>query len=621
MQLRRSGPVTAFPTSEAIHARDPRDLTRLLWFLAVAALGVLAARGADRTTAGLEGDLVELVGHLPDAVVGFVIVAVQVLYTLFFLGIPLVLLATRRFRRWGIYTLGWVLTTALVIASERLVDGKDVPQLPDSGLSSAQYEAWPPSQSVAHSRHCIGPALPAPAAGLAAVRVGIRRSAGSSAGRHRSRRGPGHRARDRDRRGGRVRVAARVRPEGQPADDDRGARRPGPDRPVTTDRRAGRPAVDRVAAVRGHHARRPAPALQGRRVRPVRGRQPAAQLPPGPDARHRRGRRVLIRAPRCRGRGDAVDVRRACRRRTPTCLAVAPIGLGDDMLLAFREVRGTTLDLVPAERLTDEVLDQAWASIASLRTAGVAHRDLQLSNWILDDSDQLWLIDFSFGEPGGLRRGPRRGHRGTAGSHVLGCGCAACGRFCRPGLGHVHARDRSELPGPGGPDPPDPRGGQGPARRAWSRSSAETAEACGVEEPQFAPIERVKPRSLVMAGLLVVAIYVLLPQLTDVPPHARSGPRGRSGLRPRRRRRLTGDLPRIRHGAGRVDADPRSPTSGRSWPRSPRPSSERWHLREWRTSDSTFASARSRGCQPRSPSRQLPPRRSGSASCTSRCCS
>jgi uncharacterized protein (TIRG00374 family) len=43
------------------------------------------------------------------------------------------------------------------------------------------------------------------------------------------------------------------------------------------------------------------------------------------------------------------------------------------------------------------------------------------------------------------------------------------------------------------------------------------AAACDVAEPSFAPIERVRPRTLVMAGLLAVAVYVLLPQLADLP--------------------------------------------------------------------------------------------------------
>lgn len=39
----------------------------------------------------------------------------------------------------------------------------------------------------------------------------------------------------------------------------------------------------------------------------------------------------------------------------------------------------------------------------------------------------------------------------------------------------------------------------------------------GIAEPEFAPVERFKPRTLAMVALLVVAITVLLPQLADLP--------------------------------------------------------------------------------------------------------
>ncbi len=516
MQLGRSEPVTAFPTSEAIHARDPRDLTRLLWFLAVAALGVLAARGADRTTAGFEGDLVEFVGHLPGAVLGFIIVAVQVMYTLLFLGIPLVLLATRRFRRWGIYTLGWLLTTALVMASERLVDGKDVPQLPDSGLSTEQYGAWPPSQAVATAVTALvllSPHLPLAwrrfgwgfVAGVAVLRVVTARDVvldillaigiGGVVG------------------------YALLLAFGRKVN-----------LPTTT---AVLGALDRIGL---------SPLTVRRADSASIGSLPfVATMPDGPplhckvvaagqyeaDSLLRNYRRV-----RMRDIGEDVaysSVRRAVAveamlsmsaeragARTPTCVAVAPIGTGDDMLLAFPEIQGTTLDEVPAERLTGEVLDQAWTTIASLRTAGVAHRDLQLSSWLLDDSDQLWLIDFSFGEPGASD-----GALGADIAELLAATYSVVGaqRAVAPAA-RVLGTSALET----GLSYLVPVALTRPTRAAVKSQPdgleplvAATAEACGVEEPQFAPIERVKPRSLVMAGLLVVAVYVLIPQLTDVP--------------------------------------------------------------------------------------------------------
>jgi uncharacterized protein (TIRG00374 family) len=202
--------------------------------------------------------------------------------------------------------------------------------------------------------------------------------------------------------------------------------------------------------------------------------------------------------------------------RTPAVVGLAPIGRGQELVLAFDRIEGETLDRVPAQRVTDDVLDQAWSSVVALRSAGLAHRDLQLSSWMLDADDQLWLIDFSFGEPaasdGALRAdiaellaatyGVVGTQRAVASAvRVLGAPAVATGISHLVPAALTRATRAAVKAQPDGLD---------------ALVSA-TAEACGVEEPEFAPIERVKPRTLVMAGLLAVAIYVLLPQLTDLP--------------------------------------------------------------------------------------------------------
>jgi uncharacterized protein (TIRG00374 family) len=45
----------------------------------------------------------------------------------------------------------------------------------------------------------------------------------------------------------------------------------------------------------------------------------------------------------------------------------------------------------------------------------------------------------------------------------------------------------------------------------------EVSRVTGVEEPQFAQVERVKPRVLLIGVMLAVAVYVLLPQLANMP--------------------------------------------------------------------------------------------------------
>lgn len=67
-------------------------------------------------------------------------------------------------------------------------------------------------------------------------------------------------------------------------------------------------------------------------------------------------------------------------------------------VLAYEAVDGSSLDGVPAEDLTDEVLGQVWTQLAALRRVRIAHRDLRLANVFLGSDGRIWMIDFGFSE-------------------------------------------------------------------------------------------------------------------------------------------------------------------------------------------------------------------------------
>jgi uncharacterized protein (TIRG00374 family) len=514
-QRRRPGPAN-FPQRMSVVARDPSDLTRMLWFLLVVAIGVLAARGAEQTTAGLEGDLVQLVARLPDAVLGFLILGVQVLYLLFFLGIPLALIATRHWRRLGVYTLGWVITVVATTVAQRLVPSQDVARLPDFGLGEEGYASWPPSQAVATSVTALvllSPQISRPwrrfgwlfVAALAALRVvtstdvtldivlavGIGGTIGSALLLIFGRRVllPTENAvlNALDRVG---LFATRV---------ERAPIEAAGSLPFTAELQGGRLLHCKVLATGQYRSDSILRRYRSVRVREV-------------------GEDVAYASARHAAAVEALLATRAAQSgvRTPRVEGLAPIGRGNELALAFQHVEGERLDLVAAERITDAVLDQAWTAVGGLRSAGIAHRDLQLSSWLLDAHDQLWLIDFSFGEPaasdGALSAdiaellaatcGVVGAERAVASAvRVLGAPTVAMG------ISHLVPVALSRATRAGLKTQPDGLDGLIEA----------TAAACGVAEPEFAPIERVKPRTLLMAGLLAVAIYVLLPQLTDLP--------------------------------------------------------------------------------------------------------
>jgi undecaprenyl-diphosphatase len=501
------------PTRREI-SRHPADARRMAVFLLVTAFGYAAAVAATRTTSGVESDLRHLLAGLPQAAVVLLVLAVQVAHLLLFLGIPLVLLVGRQWRNWAIFTGGYVLAFVLAQAASWATQPNDPLPLPDLGLAQHTGTGWPPSSSVATATAALIMLSPnlnrswrrfgwAFVAVLAVVRIltasdvvfDIALSFGI---------------------GGAVGYLVLL-VFGRPLQV------PTPQGVRQALARLGLP--DAAVAETGHRGRG---SLLFR-----------AELPDG-DAVHckvltatqyeadtlwRAYRRVRVRelgediAYSTVRRAAAVEGMLAMTARTagaatPAVRGVAAIG-DTEMLIAFDEIPGSTLNLLQPQALTDEVLRQAWASVAALRTAQIAHRDLQLSSWLLDGSGRLWLIDFSFGEPaatdGALRSDIAELLAATypmvGAERAVAAALAVLGpQVLATGISHLvpvalTRATRASLKPAGGLDP----------------LVAEAARACGVAQPQFAAIERVKPRNLLMAGLLAVAVYVLLPQLADLP--------------------------------------------------------------------------------------------------------
>ncbi len=82
---------------------------------------------------------------------------------------------------------------------------------------------------------------------------------------------------------------------------------------------------------------------------------------------------------------------------TPELLTVSDIGT-DAMILAFVAIDGDSLDRVPEDEVSDELLDEVWAQVGMLQAFGIAHRDLRLANIFAASDGNLYLIDFGFAE-------------------------------------------------------------------------------------------------------------------------------------------------------------------------------------------------------------------------------
>ncbi len=85
--------------------------------------------------------------------------------------------------------------------------------------------------------------------------------------------------------------------------------------------------------------------------------------------------------------------------RTPAIRAGRKIGDEDySMLLAQDAIAGRSLDSVPRNEMTDDVLRAVWSEVTKMHARYLAHRDLRLANVFLDDRGDVWMIDFGFSE-------------------------------------------------------------------------------------------------------------------------------------------------------------------------------------------------------------------------------
>ena len=499
--------------SGAVITRDPRDLRRLLWSVLVLLAGLVLALWGQATTGGAETDLIGALGHLPQQVVSVVLLAVQLLHLLLFLGIPLVLLVTRRWRRWLIYTFGYALAAGLVL----LLDAYLVPE-PNTQLTDARtnLDAWPTSTAVASGVVAVTLLSPhlnrawirfgwAFVSSLAILRVltsqdvvldvalafGVGGIVGNGLllafGRRVVLPTPESVT---DGLAGLGLVVARLAPRD-------------PDASGATDYHAeladGSQVFCRIMTAGQHEAQR---LLRNYRRATTRGI--------GEDASYSTVRREAA--------VEAMLAMSAARAgaRTPEVLGVTSLHSDDAVAIAYREIGGRNWDEVPADEVTDDMLDQAWRSVAALRSARIAHRDLEPHNWLVDDGGSLWLTDFAWGdaaaEDGALNLDVAEllaatyamvGAERAVAAAVRGIGVPAVS----DGIGYLVPAALSRATRgavKGGTD------GLEPLIEAAST-------ACGVPEPTLVPIERVKPRTLLMGALLVLAVYVLLPQFAQLP--------------------------------------------------------------------------------------------------------
>jgi uncharacterized membrane protein YbhN (UPF0104 family) len=496
-------------------ARSAVDVSHLLGFLIVVGAGVVAGTVASSTASGIAVDVARVVARAPVGIVSLAAIVSQAAFLLVSLATPIALIAARRFRAlWvgGVAVAASVLIFALVaslvpvrlgvaLAAEGLIPLPGALALP-AVASIAAYTAgatvigteltrrwaralWTLLGFVALSQIVTASGTPL---GVT-LAIGVGGAVGSAAllalGRRVEAVTPAQVATALWRAGVRVADVARL---ADPAWPDWHLR-------VATD--GGDVAVKTVGVLEQRSD------TLYRKYRQIRLKDV------GDDEPYPSPRRAVA--------AEAMMTLLAARSgvRCPALRAVEPIN-AEEFVLAVDYVPGRRLDQLADDELTLDRLVDAWQQVDGLRRAGIAHRDLRLEQFLVDDEGRVWLRDFAFGEPAAATSSLEGDVAELlAGTYTRVGAEAAVAAATQVLEANVLAGALARLV---------PAALTRPTRAAVRAMPGRLAplveEVCrvtGVREPVFAQVERVRPRTLVVGATIAVAFYIMLPQLADLP--------------------------------------------------------------------------------------------------------
>jgi uncharacterized membrane protein YbhN (UPF0104 family)/membrane-associated phospholipid phosphatase len=199
--------------------------------------------------------------------------------------------------------------------------------------------------------------------------------------------------------------------------------------------------------------------------------------------------------------------------RTPHVELACVIEHGSPVLV-HRLVEGRRLAELPAAEIDDRLVDAVCAQVAVLGRAHIAHHDLQAENVLVDRDGKPWLLNFTFGQVGaspallaqdladvlitlvaivGVDRTVTAAHRSLSADRL-----EAALAYLQPLALHRGVREQI-------------------AEGHYLFSELREALADRIGRPLPSYPSPVRPRALVTMLFLGGAIYLLLPQLADLP--------------------------------------------------------------------------------------------------------
>src|SRR5689334_13861548 len=188
---------------------------------------------------------------------------------------------------------------------------------------------------------------------------------------------------------------------------------------------------------------------------------------------------------------------------------------GDTALLVMPWAGGCALDRLPAGQIGADLLARLWAEVGKLHRAGIAHRSLRAANVMADLAKPPTIVDFSFSE---LDATPRQMDLDVA--ELLASLATLVGED-RAASAAARVLGGEQL----GRAVPllQPLALSAATRRAvaghdglLTRTRTAAAAASGLQSPELARVQRVRPRTLLAIAALTGAFYYLLPKLAQV---------------------------------------------------------------------------------------------------------
>ncbi len=199
--------------------------------------------------------------------------------------------------------------------------------------------------------------------------------------------------------------------------------------------------------------------------------------------------------------------------RVPEVVAVG-LGPEDDALVVTRQPDVEPLELAGPEQVSDEALEDLWQQVAQLHRAGISHGRLNASNVLIVDEGPM-LVDFSAATLG-------------AEQSALDLDLAELLVACAVLVGPERALNKAVESGWGGVMvrvlPYLQRAALTPHLRDLARSHeiglkelrTAVATACGTEAPEIAPLQRIRPKDVLLMAAVIFAAYLLISQLAEI---------------------------------------------------------------------------------------------------------